>query len=111
MAEGGFDDIEMQNRNMEEEEEETTFKSDDDLEKEYGLLKGLENLQDDKPLVVDIPDVEKDAAAIRKIIVTDRKKSFKEIFDLPLKKKYGKNSKLLLDETRFEKEDNKNWKL
>ena len=109
----------MKNRNREEEEEkrqeETELKSDDDLEKEYGLLKGLENLQDDKPFIpnvdipdADIPDVKKDAPAIRKIIINDRKKSFKEIFDLPLKKNYGENSQVLLDKTRFEKEDNKN---
>ena len=51
----------------------------------------------------DIPDARKDAGAIRKTVIKDRKKSFKEIFDLPLKKKYGINSSTLLDETRFEK--------
>ena len=77
------------------------------MEKEYGLLKRLESLQENnKPSVVDIPDVKKDAASIRKIIINDRKRSFKEIFDLPLKKNYGENSQILLDETRFEKRDN-----
>ena len=129
MAEGGFDDIEMRNRNLREEEEreeegeeETNFKSDDDdeLEEENGLLKGLKRLNSreerrEKPFIpnVDIPDdgipnVKKDAGSIRKIVTNDRKKSFKEIFHLPLKKSYGENSTLLLDETRFEKKDDNN---
>ena len=117
MAEGGFDDFEMQNMEKENErEEETNFESQDDLEKEYGLLGDLQKMKqdDDTPFIpnvdqdVNIPDVKKDAAAIRKIIIADKKKSFKEIFDLPLKKKYGKNSTLLLDKTRFEKERNGN---
>ena len=68
MAEGGFDDIEMKNRNLREEEEErereeeeTNFKSDDELEKEYGLLKDLGKLnsrEEGQPFIPndDIPD-------------------------------------------------------
>ena len=119
MAEGGFDDIEMRHRKLREEEEEeegekeTMFKSDDDeLEKEYGLLKDLGKLnsQDgvEKPFIpnIDIPDVKADTKGMKKSLIEDKKKSFKRIFDLPLEKQYGKNSTTLLEETRFEKRNN-----
>ena len=107
MAEGGFDDIEMRNKNLREEEEregeeETNFKSDED--DTWGIRDYPENFDERSPIIrVDIPNVKKDAGSIKKIVNNDRKRSFKEIFDLPLKKNYGENSQILLDETRFEK--------
>ena len=100
MAEGGFDDFEMRDRNWEEERreeeyDETNFDQgeDDYWEKEELMTKkGIK-----------IPDVKRDAKSMRLSMTRGNEKVFEEIFDFPLRKKYGEFSKQLLSEIRFEK--------
>ena len=116
MAEGGFDDIEMKNRNMEEEEEEdernkeTSFNNDDELAQSpcsHNNSINIINTSNPKSKYsrVDhmkyIPDVKKDAGSIRKSLTNDRKKSFKKIFNVNLEKKNRPSNSILLDNTVF----------
>ena len=91
MAESGFDDIEMQNRNREEEAE-TKFDDDDDP---WDIGKEPENLDSGSPKIkfntVDIPDIKKDAGAMKKSITEDKKKSFKKFFKVDIYKQDGEN--------------------
>ena len=54
---------------------------------------------------VDIPDVKKDAKGMKKSMTEDKKNSFRKIFDISLAKKNGENSKMLLDNTEFVKNE------
>ena len=110
MAEGGFDDIEMKNRNMEEEnkrnnedyEIDTSFNNDD-----HNNSINIINTSNPKSKYsrVDyrnyIPDVKKDAGSISKSLTNGRKKSFKKISNVSLEKKNGPNNSILLDNTVF----------
>ena len=81
MAEGGFDDIEMRNKNLREEEEEeykeaeTKFSDDDDP---WGIGDYPENFDEGSPKMkfntVDIPDVKKDAKGMKKSLTEDKEK-------------------------------------
>ena len=99
---GGFDDIEMRNRNIEEEEEER--------EEETNLLDpniSINIINKENPRfnrVADIPDVRKDAGSMKKSMTEDRKKSFKKIYDITLEKKNGPDSSILIDNTEFVKD-------
>ena len=111
MAEGEFDDIEMQNRNlMEEEEEEEEYK---EAETDLGGKDPNESIQifnTENPRFQrtewEIPDVKKDAKGMKKSITEDRKKSFRKIFNVDIKKENGKNSSELIDNTNFIRIDN-----
>ena len=112
MAEGGFDDIEMRNKNLREEEEEeykeaeTKFSDDDDP---WDIGDYPENFDEESPRIkfntVDIPDVRKDAKGMKKSLTEDKKNSFRKIFDVSLAKKNGENSRMLLDNTEFVKNE------
>ena len=102
MEEGGFDDIEMRNRNLREEEEKEEFH---EAETKFGDGDYPENFDEGSPKMkfntVDIPDVKKDAGAIKKSITEDKKKYFKKIFDIDIVKKNGPNSQDLIENTYF----------
>ena len=106
MAEGGFDDIEMRNKNLREEEAETKFSNDDP----WDIGDYPENFDEGSPRIkfntVDIPDVKKDAKGMKKSLTEDKKIFFRKIFDVSLEKKNGENSSLLLDNTEFVKKEN-----
>ena len=113
MAEGGFDDYEMKEREQEQEreqerareeleeanqeEQETNFDDIEDVIVDIGNREyQLENLDLD-----DIPNVGKDVANIKRSITSDVKKIFRDIFNVSIKKKNGKNSKDILENTKF----------
>ena len=48
-----------------------------------------------------IPNVGKDVASIKRSITNDVKKIFKYVFDVSIQKKNGKNSKDILENTKF----------
>ena len=111
-----FDDYEMKEREQEQEreqerareeleeanqeEEETNFDDIEDVIIDIGnredQLDQLENLDLDN-----IPNVGKDMAGIKRSITDDIKRVFKEVFDVSIKKKNGKNSSAILENTRF----------
>ena len=114
MAEGGFDDFELTNKNkewMSEDEEDagdeevTQFFSPDENygvgDERYGMFSDLDTKKE-KEIGVKIPDARRDAKSMRLSMTRGNEKSFEEIFDFPLKKKYGKFSKLLVEDIRFE---------
>ena len=74
MAEGGFDDIEMRNKNLREEEAETKFSNDDP----WDIGDYPENFDEGSPRIkfntVDIPDVKKDAKGMKKSLTEDKEK-------------------------------------
>ena len=113
MAEGGFDDYEMKEREQEQEreqerareeleeanqeEQETNFDDIEDVIVDIGNREyQLENLDLD-----DIPNVGKDVANIKRSITSDVKKIFRDVFDVSIEKKNGKNSKDILENTKF----------
>ena len=106
MAEGEFDNIEMRNKNLREEEEEKEYK---EAETKFYHDDYDENLDEGSPKIkfntVDIPDVKKDAKGMKKSMTEDKKKSFKEIFNVSLEKKNGENSRMLLDKPEFVKNE------
>ena len=71
MTEGGFDDIEMKNRNIEEEGE-TSFGGDDLEDHNISII--IINIEKPKSKFNRVPDVKKDARSIRTSITSDRKK-------------------------------------
>ena len=90
----GFDDIEMRNRNMEEEEEEsegeTSFGGDDP--ENHNRSVNIINTENPKSKfnrvgrrqIGSVPDIKKDIGSMRRSMTSDRKKSFKKIFDVTL---------------------------
>ena len=107
-----FDDYEMKEREQEQEreqerareeleeanqEEETNF---DDIE---DVIVDIGNREDQLvDLDLDgIPNVGKDVASIKRSITNDVKKIFKYVFDVSIQKKNGKNSKDILENTKF----------
>ena len=97
MAEVGFNDIEMENRNMvkEEEEGETGFGRDDIEDHNRGINTiNTENRKSRFNTVGhrrsgSVPDIKKDIGTMRRSMTSDRKKSFKKIFDVTIEKKMG----------------------
>ena len=105
MAEGGFDDFEINKMNEEKEEMregETNF-GGDDLESHNRSINiiNTENPKSKFNRVDNIPDIKKDTGSMRRSMTSDRKKSFKKIFKVNLEKKNVPNSSILLDETVF----------
>ena len=114
MAESGFDDYEMKEREQEAEqqeqerireeqeieqanrEQETNFDDDDDVVVDIGGKDDIPDLDLD-----DIPDVRKDVANIKRSITSDVKKTFKNVFNVSIEKKNGFNSKRVLENTKF----------
>ena len=110
MDNNGFDDIEMKQREKQMEaeadddydyDEETNFGGRDPNESIQIFDAG--NPRFNRVVDDDIPDVRKDAGSMKKSMTEDRKKSFKKIFDVTLKKKYGPNSSILIDKTEVVK--------
>ena len=107
-----FDDYEMKEREQEQEreqerareeleeanqEEETNFDDIEDVIVDIGNHEDqLENLDLDG-----IPNVGKDVANIKRSITSDVKKIFRDIFDVSIEKKNGKNSIDILENTKF----------
>ena len=107
-----FDDYEMKEREQEQEreqerareeleeanqEEETNF---DDIEDVIIDIGNRENQLVDLDLD-GIPNVGKDVANIKRSITSDVKKIFRNVFDVSIEKKNGKNSKDILENTKF----------
>ena len=106
-----FDNYEMKEREQEQEreqerareeleaanqeEEETNF---DDIE---DVIIDIGNREDQLDLDTNIPNVGKDIAGIKRSITDDIKRVFREVFDVSIKKKNGKNSSAILENTRF----------
>ena len=123
MAEG-FGDIEMKNRNIEDREEdreegfqdlegekgETSFGGNNPEDNERASLLDTGNTRKKFNRVEDgaLPKLKKVAGNIKRVITNDRKESFKNIFNVAIEKKNGKNSKILLENTKFEKDQNGN---
>ena len=114
MAEGGFDDIEMRDRKMEEEEykeAETKFGDEDDP---WSIGDYPENFDEGSPKMkfntVDIPDAIKTPMRLDRrlqgITYAEKIMKFKNIFDIDLNDNAGPYSSILLDETKF-RENNK----
>ena len=113
MAEDGFDDIEMKNRNMEEEEEkekeeerETSFGGDD--HEDHNRSINIINTENPKRKLnrVDLSretpvNISKRMTNVKSTIIQDRKNSFKKIFNFNIEKKNGPNNSILLDNTVF----------
>ena len=112
MAESGFDDIEMRNKNLMSEEED-----EDDDDDETTFFDSRQNIES-PPLRrltshekshqkferVDIPDVK--MGGIKKSMTEDKKKTFKKIFKVEVKKGNGPFSKEVLESTTFSKDGN-----
>ena len=49
----------------------------------------------------EVPNVKKDIASIKRSITNDVKRIFKDNFNVSIEKKHGKNSKIILENTRF----------
>ena len=116
-----FDDYEMKEREQEQEreqerareeleeanqeeqaEQETNFDDIEDVIVDIGDLEdGLGQQQVDMDLDGGIPNVGKDVASIKRSITNDVKKIFKDVFDVSIQKKNGKNSKDILENTKF----------
>ena len=127
MAEGGFDDIEMQNKNLKEEEEEeykeaeTKFSDDDDPwdigdypeNFDEGSPKMKFNRIDEDPQTSNrrsrtpmrSPSVRLDRR-LKGITYGERIMKFKNIFNIDLDDNAGPSNSILLDETKF-RENNK----
>ena len=97
MAEGGFDDIEM------EDEDETQFYSPDE---DYGVGDQRYGMPKEKIIRVEIPDVKKDVGGMKKSMTEDRKRSFKKIFNIDIAKKNGFSSKYLIENNFFRRRKN-----
>ena len=110
-----FDDYEMKEREQEQEreqerareeleeanqeEEETNFDDIDDVIIDIG---NREDQLENPDLDLDgIPNVGKDVAGIKRSITDDIKKIFRDIFDVSIEKKNGKNSKDIIENTKF----------
>ena len=109
-----FDDYEMKEREQEQEreqerareeleeanqEEETNF---DDIEDVIIDIGNREDQLENPDLDLDgIPNVGKDVAGIKRSITDDVKKIFRDIFDVSIEKKNGKNSKDIIENTKF----------
>ena len=109
MAEGGFDDIEMRDKNFKKEEEEdnedkdeTQFYSPDE---DFGVGDPRYGMPKEKINRVEIPDVKKDIGGIKKSMTEDRKRSFKKIFNMDIAKKNGFSSKYLIENTIFQEKE------
>ena len=108
-----FDNYEMKEREQEEEqeqaeqaerereeanqeaEEETNFDNIDDVLIDIGALEDrITNLDE-------IPNVGVDVGNIRRAITNDVKKVFRSVFDISIKKKNGKGSTEILENTKF----------
>ena len=101
MAEGGFDDLEIKDLN--EQKEETSFNDDNSCDNSINIINASNskckfNRVDECKY---IPDVNKDAGLIRKSLTNDKKKSFKNIFNVNLEKKNGPSNSISLDNTVF----------
>ena len=109
-----FDDYEMKEREQEQEreqerareeleeanqeEEETNFDDIEDVIIHIGKnTDQLENLDLDGG----IPNVGKDVAGIKRSITEDIKKVFRDVFNVSVEKKNGKNSKDIVENTKF----------
>ena len=110
-----FDDYEMKEREQEQEreqerareeleeanqeEEETNFDDIEDVIIDIGKnTDQLENLDLD---LDGIPNVGKDVAGIKRSITEDIKKVFRDVFNVSVEKKNGKNSKDIVENTKF----------
>ena len=105
MEEGGFDYIEMRDKNLKEEEEEeeeeaeTKFSEDEDP---WDIRDYPENFDSESPKRVDtLSKLKKDAGNMKRRITTDSKRDFREFFKIDIQKKDGENSKILIEETEF----------
>ena len=113
-----FDDYEMKEREQEQEreqerareeleeanqeEEETNFDDIEDVIIDIGKnTDQLENLDLDLDLDGGIPNVGKDVAGIKRSITEDIKKVFRDVFNVSVEKKNGKNSKDIVENTKF----------
>ena len=108
-----FDDYEMKEREQEQEREQERAR--EELE-EANQEEQETNFDDIEDVIVDIgnredqlvdldldgiPNVGKDVANIKRSITSDVKKIFREVFDVSIEKKNGKNSKDVLENTKF----------
>ena len=110
MAEGGFDDFEMKDKDRYRDED---YKEDED-EDETSFVDARENLLSPKGggisshemshrkiERVDITDIRKDARGMKKSMTEDIKRSYKKIFKLDIAKNNGFSSKYLIENTIF----------
>ena len=108
-----FDDYEMKEREQEQEREQERAR--EELE-EANQEEQETNFDDIEDVIVDIgncedqlvnldlagiPNVGRDVANIKRSITSDVKKIFREVFDVSIEKKNGKNSKDVLENTKF----------
>ena len=108
-----FDDYEMKEREQEQEREQERAR--EELE-EANQEEQETNFDDIEDVIVDIgnredqlvdldldgiPNVGKDVANIKRSITSDVKKIFRDIFDVSIEKKNGKNSKDIIENTKF----------
>ena len=97
MAEGGFDDIEMKNKNVEEDEEEEYKEVEidfggDDIEEYPDNFD--ESSKTEFNRVDTLSKLKKDAGNMKRRITTVSKKDFREFFKIDINKKDGENSKI-----------------
>ena len=110
-----FDDYEMKEREQEQEREQETIREDvewNEQEQEQetnfdefeDVIVDLENLEQRQAEVDlgEIPNVRTDIAGIKKSITSDVKRVFRDIFNMSIEKKNGKNSESILENTRFQ---------
>ena len=113
-----YDNYEMKEREQEQErEQEVEWEREQEVEREQetnfdefeDVLVDLKNLEDQERRVDmdlgggdDIPNVNKDIAGIKRSITNDVKKIFKDIFNVSIEKKNGRNSEIILENTRFQ---------
>ena len=110
-----FDDYEMKEREQEQEreqerareeleeanqeEEETNF---DDIEDVIIDIGNREREREQLDLDLDgIPNVGRDVAGIKRSITEDIRKVFRDVFNVSIEKKNGKNSKSIIENTKF----------
>ena len=108
-----FDDYEMKEREQEQEREQERAR--EELE-EANQEEQETNFDDIEDVIVDIgnredqlegldldgiPNVGRDVANIKRSITSDVKKIFRDIFNVSIEKKNGKNSKDVLENTKF----------
>ena len=85
-----------------QEEQETNF---DDIE---DVIVDIENHEDREDLDLDdlLDDIGKDTHNVRRATTNNIKKVFKSVFDVSIEKRNGKNSKEVLENTKFVSSEN-----
>ena len=117
-----FDDYEMKEREQEQEREQERVREESEAREQADEEAEQEtNFDDIEAIIVDstrpvdvdlgghndwnpvddVPNVGKDVASIKRSITNDVKRIFKDIFNMSIEKKNGKNSKIILENTRF----------